>query len=486
MTHIRPFIFFAFVGLFFITAFAVVFYAFGYRFNLERGIFVYTGSISIKSSPETVDVRIDDEPVSRKNLGILNNSILISGLAPGEHFIEVSAPGYLPWSKKALVESGLSTEFWNVLLAEKHATLQDIPSVDSVKKVFPAPDQNLLAVAGEKNGELLVDTLDTATGESERVFSLPEASLAPDGENIEWSPDNRKLIIPFEQDGARLYSIITREDGRVVPLQQLARHERTLHNPRWDSTARDIIFYLDGTTLYRADSEASDEDMPLAIRDNVLAYDISGSDIYYLGSDTGIVYRISGNSPGTAPAQITTAPIDADPQALYSIIVYDDARLAVREHATGKLWAYSRLSAAETVLRPLADSGTKGIQFSNDGKKLLFFTDNEISAYFVRDWETQPIREQDTAIQVARFSTTIRNVQWTEDYEHILFTLNGSAKIIELDSRDRRNMAEIVAFPAPISQALSRFGENRVYFVSETGALSYIPFPSAPTTLFGF
>lgn len=486
MTHIRPFVFFAFVGLFFITAFSVVFYAFGYRFNLERGIFVYTGSISVKSAPETVDIRIDGKPISQKNLGLLNNSILISGLAPGEHFIEVSAPGYLPWSKKALVASGLSTEFWNVLLAEEHAALQDIPGTDAVRKIFPAPDQSLLAIARQDDDGFSVDILNTATGKSEQVFALPETSLPLDGENIEWSPDNRKLIIPLEQDGARSYSIVTIADKLIVPLERLAHQERELHNPRWDSTTRDIVFYLDGTTLYRADTGASDEDTPIAFRDNVLAYDISGNDLYYLGSDTGIVYRISGNSPGADPTQITTAPIDPDAQTLYSIVVYDDARLAIREHATGKLWVYSRLSAAETVLRPLADSGAKGVQFSNDGKKLLFFTDNEISAYFVRDWETQPMREQDTAIQVARFSTAVKNVQWTEDYEHILFTLNGSAKIIELDSRDRRNMAEIVAFSAPISQALSRFGENRIYFVSETGTLGYILFPSAPTTIFGF
>ncbi len=484
MPHIRPFIFFAFVGFFFITAFAVVFYAFGYRFNLDRGIFVYTGSISIKSTPETVDIRVDGVLISKNKLGILNNSILISGLAPGEHFIEISAPGYLPWSKKALVQSGLSTEFWNVLLAEEKSMPQDIAGTDAAKKIFPAPDQNLLAVAMQ-HGEFAVDILNTATGEREQVFSLPEASLAPDGENIEWSPDNRKLIVPFEQDGVRLYSIVTIKDKLVVPLQALARHERQLRNPRWDSTARDLLFYLDGTALYRVDTEASDEDTPLTVKESVRTYDISGNNLYYLGSDNGIIYRIPGNNLGADPIQVTTASVDMHSQFSYSLVVYDDTRLAIRERETGRLWIYNKLSA-EMILRPLADSGTRGVQFSNDGKKLLFFTDNEISVYFVRDWEAQPMRERDTSLQVARFSSTISSIQWTEDYEHILFTLNGSAKIIELDSRDRRNMAEIATFPAPLSQALSRFGENRIYFVSGTGTLNYIQFPAPQTNLFGF
>lgn len=484
MRHIQRFVFWAFVGVFFITASLVLLYAFGYRFNLKRGIFIYTGSISIKSNPQTVNISIDDELIPSQRLGILNNAILVSGLTPGEHFVKVSADGYLPWSKKAIVQSGLSADFWNVLLVKENTEPQKIPSINSALKIFPAPDQNLFAVAKNENSKFTVNTIDTDAIENEEVFSLSEVSLTQNEENIEWSPDNRKLIIPLENNGERAYSIVNINDKNITTLQKSVQNERSLSNPRWDPTTRNFIFYLLGSILYRANTETP-EDTPLFIKENVLAYDISGNNIYYLRNDNGIIYRIPANAD-IEPAQITTTPVDINTKNAYSIVVYDNDRIAIREHQSGKLWIYNKLSADEIIFKTLSENGTKGAQFSDDGKKLLFFTDNEIAVYFTNDWKTQPVREKNTALQVARFSNTIKNVEWTKDYEHILFTTNGNAKIAELDNRDRRNIAEIVSFPSPIVQALSRFESNRVYFILETGELYFIEFPTPQNNLFGF
>ena len=203
MRRIRPLLFWTFAGIFLITASSVLFYTFGYRFNFERGIFIYTGSISIKSSPETVDIRVDDEIIPNAKLGILNNSIHLSGLAPGEHFIKVSAPGYLSWSKKTTVHSGLSTEFWNVLLIKEAPAIENITGTENAIKIFQAPKQGLFAVVKEKDNQLMVDTLDTNAKTNEQLLSLTNVILPKDREeNIEWSPDNRKVLVPLEQAGS--------------------------------------------------------------------------------------------------------------------------------------------------------------------------------------------------------------------------------------------------------------------------------------------
>ena len=79
--------------LFSATAPLIVFYAIGYRFNTERGIFVYSGSVTIKPSPLRVDVYIDEENISGKRVNLLNYSYHIGGIKPGEHFIEVKSSG---------------------------------------------------------------------------------------------------------------------------------------------------------------------------------------------------------------------------------------------------------------------------------------------------------------------------------------------------------------------------------------------------------
>lgn len=491
MQRIRPFLFWLFVGAFFAIASGVLFYTFGYRFNFERGIFIYTGSITIKSSPETVDIRIDNTLIPPQRLGILNNSIHIGGLAPGEHFIEVSAPGYLPWVKKTTVQSGLSTEFWNVLLVKEKTDPEKIAGTAFAEKIFPAPTAGLLAVVKKKEGALTVDILDmnADTPENEQIFSLADASLPTESEdNVEWSQDGKTLLIPVEQSGERLYFIVDRATKQATPLPTLAQSTKPLHSPRLDTTTQGLLFYLENTALYRIDIE-NPLAAPLLVTENVKSYNLAGRNIYYLNSGNGIVYQIPANRNLAQPTQITLTPIALAPGSSYSLVVYDETRLTLREKETGKLWVYNKVDSSEVILRPVAGSGIQGVQFSDDGKKLLFFTDNEISVYFARDWEAQPVRERDSVMQIARFSNTAKNIQWTRDYEHILFTLGDSAKIIELDNRDRRNIADVASVPPSILQVLSRFEEDYIYFVSapsgDADTVSRIPF-SEPSGFFGF
>lgn len=491
MRHFRPFLFWLFVILFTATSSSVLFYTFGYRFNFDRGIFIYTGSISVKTSPETVDIRIDNELIPQKSLGILNRSILISGLAPGEHFIEVSAPGYTPWSKKTTVQSGLSTEFWNVFLVKENNEPERIAPTAGAIKVFQAREQGTLAVATVKNGILEVTILNTNEETSEQIFSLAGVTLPGEGEeNIEWSPDDKKILIPVEQAGTRSYFVVDIASKLTTPLTLYTKTEADmkLSHPRWDPERRNYLLYLENNTLRRIDTGSPDV-LPVTIKENVRSYNFSSQDIYYLSNDNGIVYQIPANSTADESKQITTTSIELIPDSAYTLILYDALRLTINEQKTGKLWVYNKLSSSEIIFRVIADRGVRGVQFSDDGKKLLYFSGNEFSVYFLRDWEAQPLREHDTSFQIARFSNAINNVVWAEDYEHILFSLSNSAKIIEIDNRDKRNIADLATFPTPLLQILPRFDENFVYFVTSqddgTDAVSRIQFAERPN-FFGF
>ncbi len=484
----RRLLFWTFVLVFLVTTSVILFHTFGYRFSFERGIFIYTGSISIKSTPETVDIRIDGELIPQKSLGILNKSIHIAGLAPGEHFIEVSALNHLPWTKKVVVQSGRSTEFWNVFLPKIDSAPQTVPHTDHTVKLFRALEDGLFAVVKNIGDEYIIDTLDTRTGENGRVLATTEMRFDPENtENIEWAPESHKLIIPLFQKsgGARVYSVVDRETGTVSDLNTLTALGEPLRAPRWDPTARNFLFFLNGTILYRIDT-GTPEAVPVVIRENVAAYDISGQNIVYFSSDNGVIYRLPIAKASEAPTQITPMPLPVSTNAEYSLVIYDEDRLTLLERSAGKLTIFNR-KIRENPFREIGQN-IRGVQFSDDGKKLLFFTENEIFTYFCNDWDVQPVREFDTMIQLARFSSPVKNVQWTEDYEHILFSLNGTVKIAELDNRDRRNIADIISYPTNLLQILARFEENQIYFVhsdiSEKDNVETIIFPEPPA-LFG-
>lgn len=477
--------------MFFSTTSSVLFYTFGYRFNFDRGIFIYTGSISIKAVPEKVDITVDDEFIPEKKLGILNRSIHIGGLMPGEHFIRVSAPGYTSWTKKVTVQSGLSVEFWNVLLTKENIVPERIPDTAYVTKIFQSREKGIFALTKKQGDIFSVDIFDTDTNTSEQVLSLAHTTLPLDiSLNIEWSPDNTHILVPTEKDGIVTYLIVNIKTKQVVSLNDLTEGEtiHTLHNPRWDPANRDYILYTEELSLYRVNI-ATTETLPLLIQKGVRAYNFSGQNIYYLNNENGIIYRISSNLIPTEPLQITTLSLDLLDQSPYTLILYDETRIAVRENTTGKLWLYNTIRPGETFLKEIAKKDIRGVQFSDDGKKLLFFSENEIAVYFVRNWEVQPIREYNTILQIARFSNPIRNIVWGADYEHVLFSLGNTAKMIELDNRDQRNIADIITFPTLIHQMLSYTEDNFLYFVSDidgnTETLSRIPI-TEKTGILGF
>jgi hypothetical protein len=105
-----------------------------------------------------------------------------------------------------------------------------------------------------------------------------------------------------------------------------------------------------------------------------------------------------------------------------------------------------------------------GAQFSDDGKKLLFWTEREIAVYFTRDWTVQPIRNENETIVISRFSDVIDNVHWSKDYEHVIFTTQGKIKITELDRRDFCNTMNLVNITNDKAYVESNFPEDKLFF----------------------
>ncbi len=464
----RTVVFFLFVATFFVTTGSVLFYAYGYRFSIERGIFIYTGSLSLKTNIETVAIQIDGAPIPEKKLGLLNNSIQIAGLNPGEHFVEVSAPGYLPWSKKIVIQSGLTTEFWNIFLSEENYEQTPVLATEQTIKMFPAPN-GLFATVKKNDTRYSVEVLDIGAEENEEVFATTEAVFLPALEsNIEWSPESHKLIIPLTKEGQPFYVITTLKTNESIILNDVVENGGPVSAPRWDATTRDFLFFLRGDTLYRLDTQnlnGTGVAPAEVVTEHISAYELSGDNLYFLDSLDGIVYKINGHGDRDTPKAITTLPVTINPQSPYSLIVYDDTRLSVIEESTGTFTVFNK--KASPTLRTLG-TGVKSLQYSDDGKKLLFFTDNEISVYFNQDWEAQPARAKDSIVQVGRFSLPIKNVQWSEDYEHVLFSLGKNVKMIELDNRDRRGISDLLTLENPPLQLLSRFGTDTLYVVNET------------------
>lgn len=454
-------IFFWVMTLFFlVTASVVIFYAFGYRFNLDQGIFVYTGAVTVKSVPQKTDIYINGKQVSNKKTNYLNSSYHINGLRPREYLLEIKAPKYQTWSKKAVVHSGISTEFWNVLLVRENYSREKY-AADGIEKFFISPKNKKIAYVSKNEGkiqELLVKITDVENNLSENIFSSLEYKFPiNEKENMEWSPQAHKIIIPVEKENSKYYFIVDMETKQAVNLKDVIQTDNP-RKVRWDPSSKDCLFYLANKNLHRLNLRNLEEN--IIITEDTASYDLSSSGAYYLQASNGIVYKVDLEN-GKNKKQITTSPADNEGDSNWQIIAYDEKRIVLIKNDKN-LYVYNKGDRDEYFSQ--LSENIAGVQFSNDGKKLLGWTDREIFVYFTRDWDVQPLRQENEIKNITRFVQEIKNVQWSQSYEHVIFSAGSLVKIIELDCRDHRNMMDIIKLGNDNFQAIENFSENKLYF----------------------
>jgi hypothetical protein len=470
--------FWTLVVLFWLTAAIIIGYAFGYRFNFDKGVFIYAGSITIESTPQEIDVYLDGVIIPSKSFNRLNNSYHIGGIKPGNYLLEVKAPNYQTWSKKISVHSGISTEFWNITLTQNSYAREDFDS-PGIEKFFISPRKNLAAFSQQLDDHFFVKILNPGTLEMTQVFDATDYRFTDDNkENIEWSPQAHRIIIPAIKDGEKNYFIVTLDTLETVNVKELTG-DINLSHARWDPKNKDVMFYMSNNDLYRIDlNNITDKQI---VASNIASYDLSPKALFYFQLPEGIVYKTNFSASDT-PEQMTTGAPEKMEDASYQIIVYDEDRI-VFLNKSHDLFVYNK-GEEGTYFHELSNNAF-GSQFSDDGKKVLFWNDHEISAYFVRKWEVQPIRNEDELMPITKLTDPIENVQWTRDYEHVLFTNNNKIKLIEIDKRDHRNMMDVLTLNDASSLLVNNFTDSKLYYTEKNdqgqNSLHAIYFPERTT-----
>lgn len=495
----RRLFFWTLVIAFFVVAPIIVLHARGYRFNWSKGVFVYSGTITFKANPETVSVSLNGQPAEAKQLGKINNSWNLTGLIPRDYELSVSAPGYHGWSKKTDVHSGLSSEFWNVVLTRTEYSRNALDGTDGAERFYVSPKNDYMATVTEGDGQgFAIGILNLSSRKIEKTYQIPDGTFSGSeiDENVEWSPNNDYLAVPVKRTVATGksasakakkasgtedreteteygYYVIDLSNGDISYLND-AVGKKSISHVRWDPKSKGYLFFMEGGSLFRSGIKDSSETG--LVSEDVSAFDLSQSDLYYVQVSNDLVFR-SGLALGSARSQMTWS-FPEDGAAIRKLIIYDDDRISFLSDK-GDLFAYNR-GEHDTYFKKLG-SGVSDSRFSDDGKKLLFWTPNEISVYYVRDWLVQPTRDENAMENVTRYAEPIRNVQWYKDYEHVIFTTDKYAKFVELDPRDHRNCLDLIDTKSSDAFLIYNGSLERLYYSdkddSGKSSLSYIVFP---------
>ena len=497
----RKLFFWTLVAAFFVLAPAIILYARGYRFDTHRGVVVYGGAVTLKTNPQSAIISLNGQIDVSKQLNRINSSQNVTGLIPADYNIAVSAPGFKTWSKKTDVHSGLSSEFWNVLLVRDNYDKKNYDDTAGIDKFFISPKNKFIAYDKDNGDSLGINIFNISSGKTEQNFSLPGWKMISDDrkENIEWSPQEDYLSVPVEKTVAAPavkgnrgltsapaqttqydYFIIDPANNNSFDLNEFLG-KKNISDVRWDPKNKDYLFFLSDNSLYRANIK-NVADM-ITISDNVSSFDLASSGVYFVQPPNNLVWKTSFDGQADK-VQITSSFPDGGNAAIDRLIIYDDNRIAFIDK-NQDLFVYNE-GEHDTYFKKLGD-GALGMHFSDDGKKLLFWNENEISVYFLRDWTVQPVRSEDSLATITRYSEPITNVQWFKDYEHIIFNTGKWAKIIELDDRDHRNCLDLIN--TTTNDSFIRYDNylEYLYFTDNDGGnstLRSIIFPE-PTSILG-
>lgn len=180
------------------------------------------------------------------------------------------------------------------------------------------------------------------------------------------------------------------------------------------------------------------------------------SDNFYLSKPANILYYQDPNN--LEQKQISRAPL---PDGEYRIFAFSESKIALLSDKK-ELYLFD---PEKSDFQKIGE-GAENLQFTDNGQKFLYYTANEIWAYYLEDILVQPNKLKDEKELITRTSQKIKTAAWYPGTnEHIIFAAGGKTTIIELDGRDQRNAVDL--FNYEISQITFYPKEEKTYFVRD-------------------
>ena len=187
-----------------------------------------------------------------------------------------------------------------------------------------------------------------------------------------------------------------------------------------------------------------------SLKEYIISKTTVSNDVFYINKPSYILYKTDKDN--SFQEQISLTPLPENQE--YKIIVSENQQIAVLSDSD-QLYILN----SETKNFELIKENVQQAQFSYDNEKLLYYTSNEIWIYYLNN------NEQDKEIGehelITRLSQKIKQAIWYKTNKHIIFLVNQKIKIIELDSRDEKNIIDIINLDA---QEIAYFEKDEILY----------------------
>jgi hypothetical protein len=315
--------------------------AFGYGYN--NGKVVQNGLVFFSSQPNPAEVYLDGKLTKNTNTRLQ--------LPEGTYNAKLQRSGYRPWQRVVNVEGGQVQHF-------DYPFLFPTTVVTKVTKSYPAaiplstqsPDRHwlLLTDTTQPNALIQYDLNNPKTAPSSIVITdtiLTKPATTDSLKLVEWSTDNRHVLLQHIYDGGQEYIMVDRQTPAnsiniTTTLKLPATAVISLRNKAYDQ-----YFVLDNATQALSTASINDPTFTSYI-EHVLAYKSYGSDtVLYVTSEATPVGKAT-ISLRQGDTTLTIRQITAAPPYLLDVTKYSGALYAVAgDSGDGKVYVFKNPSA---------------------------------------------------------------------------------------------------------------------------------------------
>jgi hypothetical protein len=219
-----------------IGTFILLFEAFGYDVDRKTGEVIHNGLVFVDSHPESAQVYVNDKLEGQTDMRLT--------IPTGKYTLELRRDGYRNWTKTFDLKGSVVERFNHAFLFPNELKTEDSELYASMPAfATQSPDRKWLLVLHPGK----IDTFDmydlSSASLAKEVLTIPDGLLSaakPDSklELIEWSNDNRHVVLKHTYKGGSEFVILDREKPAEsvnvnktfnVPISQVA-----LRDKKWD------------------------------------------------------------------------------------------------------------------------------------------------------------------------------------------------------------------------------------------------------------
>jgi len=419
----------------------LIMYSQGYRFDVEKFMFLETGGIYIKAYPNDAFVSIDDKYENKT--AAFSRDLLIQNLLPEEHNVKIEKDGFIKWEKNLLVEKKKVAEAKYIILFPNEIPFTK--SIEGVISFFKFPNDNRLLLIKEKG--LTIFNQDN----NEETIVLSEKQMISNIKDVVFSKTGKKLIIINEKGSHYLVNT----DSKVISPSLIKNFNLKTKSISFDPNNDAMVFFESNNQIYKINIDKRTTPQ-LFKKEKVEASALYG-DIMYTFENGELIK--SGILLGTSD-KLTKTPFETSTSSSYEIIQMEGQMFIIENK---KIAYILKDGIFEKILESKED-----LKYSPFYDKILFVSNNEIRLLLLKDTDSPFFKKAGDLVFISRLSNKIDDIKWLNG-EYFVFSSNNKAYISETDNRDRVNSFEISDINA--SQILFN-GNSRKLVVLDNNSLS--------------